>query len=95
MIPALETAITALDSLNKADIALIKTYATPPYLVKKLMDSVQLLLGNPKPINWESAKKMLADPQFLYRLVNIDKDNLPEKVSAIIVRERTAWLKDV
>ena len=79
MIPALDTAITALDSLDQQDISVIKCYSRPPFLVTKLVSAVQLLLGYKDP-DWASAKKMLGETQFLHKLINIDKDNLPERV---------------
>ncbi|XP_067943512.1 dynein axonemal heavy chain 6-like [Watersipora subatra] len=79
VIPALETAITALDSLNQRDIAEIKCYMKPPVLVKKVVGAVQILLGAPKP-DWASALSMLADAQFLSKLIHIDKDHIPEKI---------------
>ena len=42
------------------------------------MDAVCILLGETP--SWDSAKKVLNDPQFVYRLLNYDKDNIPDKV---------------
>ena len=74
-LPLLEAANKALDSLDKADISEIRVFKTPPELVVLVMEAVCILMGV-KP-DWDSAKKMLADTQFLNKLINYDKDNIP------------------
>ena len=69
--PALQGAIQALNSLSKNDIVEIKNFKTPPPLVQKVMEGVCILLGA-KP-DWDSAKKVLGDTQFMNRLLNFDK----------------------
>eukprot|EP00929_Paragymnodinium_shiwhaense_P038458 TRINITY_DN20312_c0_g1_i3.p1 TRINITY_DN20312_c0_g1~~TRINITY_DN20312_c0_g1_i3.p1 ORF type:complete len:2030 (-),score=489.14 TRINITY_DN20312_c0_g1_i3:63-5702(-) len=76
--PALETALKSLDSLDKKDIQEIKSFAKPPPLVMTTMEAVNLLLQE-KP-DWDTAKKVLADTKFLERLKGFDKDNIPPKV---------------
>lgn len=44
MLPALEAAVSALDSLNKADIIEMKTFIKPPALVQLTMEGVCILL---------------------------------------------------
>ena len=76
--PALNNAVKALDALSKGDIVEIKNFKTPPSLVQMVMEGVCILLGA-KP-DWDSAKKVLSDTQFMNRLINFDKDNIPPKV---------------
>ena len=82
--PALHGALKALDSLSKGDIVEIKNFKTPPSLVQMVMEGVCILLGA-KP-DWDSAKKVLGDTQFLNRLINYDKDNIPPKVIKQIIK---------
>merc|ERR1719424_2412453 len=82
--PALNNAMNALNSLSKNDIVEIKNFKTPPSLVQMVMEGVCILLGA-KP-DWDSAKKVLGDTQFLNRLINYDKDNIPPKVIKQIIK---------
>ena len=82
--PALTNAVKALDALSKGDIVEIKNFKSPPTLVQMSMEGVCILLGA-KP-DWDSAKKVLGDTQFLNRLVNFDKDNIPPKTIKQIIK---------
>ncbi|CAK9099813.1 Dynein axonemal heavy chain 6 (Axonemal beta dynein heavy chain 6) (Ciliary dynein heavy chain 6) [Durusdinium trenchii] len=76
--PALESALKSLDSLDKKDIQEIKSFAKPPPLVMMTMEAVNVLLQE-KP-DWDTAKKVLNRSTFLQDLKTFDKDNIPEKV---------------
>jgi len=75
--PAFHAAVEALKSLNKSDIQEIKAYKTPPDLVQLVCEAVCILLGS-KP-DWGEAKRLLSDMNFLEKLQDYDKDNIPEK----------------
>lgn len=62
-LPAFDSAVKALKSLNKSDITEIKNFANPPPLVKTVMEAV-CILKEAKP-TWENSKKMLNDSNFL------------------------------
>merc|ERR1719269_536577 len=87
--PALEKALKSLDSLDKKDITEIKSFAKPPPLVMMTMEAVNILLGE-KP-DWDSAKRVLNDSQFLDKLRSYDKDNIPgpalKKLAKYVIRD--------
>ncbi|XP_062999548.1 dynein axonemal heavy chain 3 [Elgaria multicarinata webbii] len=91
--PALEAALSALDTLNPADISLVKSMQNPPGPVKLVMESICVMKGikperKPDPSGsgkmiedyWGSSKKVLGDLKFLDGLKTYDKDNIPQAV---------------
>ena len=76
--PALLEAEQALDKLEKKDIAEIRSYAAPPPAVEKVMNAVMIILINEKP-NWLNTKKELNDPNFISKIRNYNKDEIPNK----------------
>jgi dynein heavy chain len=76
--PALQSAIDSLQALNKNDITEIKSFAKPPALVQTVMEAVCVLL-NQKP-DWATSKTVLGDTNFMSKLFNFDKDNIPAPV---------------
>mmetsp|Transcript_39705 Transcript_39705/g.74534 ORF Transcript_39705/g.74534 Transcript_39705/m.74534 type:complete len:1860 (+) Transcript_39705:1-5580(+) len=77
-LPALNAAVQSLSALNKGDITEIKSFSKPPPLVQTTMEAVCTLLGE-KP-DWDTAKKVLGDSQFMKRLIDFDKDNIEVKI---------------
>ncbi|XP_041374659.1 dynein heavy chain 7, axonemal-like isoform X2 [Gigantopelta aegis] len=89
-IPALNSALSALNTLTNQDITIVKSMKSPPYGVRLVMEAVCVLKGVkperiPDPAGtgkkiedfWGPAKKMLGDMKFLESLHNYDKDNIP------------------
>ena len=77
-LPMLEAANKALDGLDKSDIAEIRVFKTPPELVVMTMEAVCILMDQKS--DWSGAKVMLGDSQFMSKLINFDKDNVPMKI---------------
>ncbi|XP_044007935.1 dynein axonemal heavy chain 3 [Aphidius gifuensis] len=86
--PALEAALSALDTLKPADITIIKSMKSPPGGVRLVMEAVCVLKGV-KPERgqdpagqiiddyWPASIKVLGDMKFLESLKTFDKDNIP------------------
>ncbi|XP_014652699.1 PREDICTED: dynein heavy chain 3, axonemal [Ceratotherium simum simum] len=98
--PALEAALTALDTLNPTDISLVKSMQNPPGPVKLVMESICVMKGlrperKPDPSGsgkmiedyWGVSRKILGDLKFLESLKTYDKDNIPPVIMKRI-RER-------
>ena len=94
-IPILESAIKALNTLNKNDIGEVKALKNPPAGVKLVMEAV-CVLKNVKPVRskdkdgkmvndiWPPAQKLLAESNFLESLQTYDKDNIaPDIIKAL------------
>lgn len=75
--PALDEALRALDSLNKKDIAEVRSYGRPPQKVEMVLEAVMILKGC--DISWAEAKRQLADNNFLTSLREFDKNHITEK----------------
>ncbi|KAK3272243.1 hypothetical protein CYMTET_19451 [Cymbomonas tetramitiformis] len=100
--PALQSAISALDTLKPADIKLVQSFKNPPATVKLVMEAVCVLLDikaaripdkeSGKMVNdyWEPSKKLLGDVNFMDKLKTYDKDNIPVKIIGVIRDKYTA-----
>ncbi|XP_047461369.1 dynein axonemal heavy chain 3 [Mugil cephalus] len=88
--PALEAALSALDTLKPSDITVVKSMQNPPGPVKLVMESICIMKGikperKPDPSGsgkmvedfWGPSKKLLGDLKFLENLKAYDKDNIP------------------
>ncbi|XP_047365165.1 dynein axonemal heavy chain 3-like isoform X3 [Vespa velutina] len=94
--PALEAALSALNTLKPADITIVKSMKSPPAGVKLVMEAVCVLKGvkpdrvqDPKTGKtvedyWLASIRMLSDMKFLDSLKNFDKDNIPSAYMKII-----------
>uniref|UniRef100_W5L7L2 Dynein axonemal heavy chain 12 n=1 Tax=Astyanax mexicanus TaxID=7994 RepID=W5L7L2_ASTMX len=92
-IPALEAALSALDTLKPSDVTIVKSMKNPPSGVKLVMAAVCVMKDiKPEKINdpagtgqkildyWGPSKKLLGDMNFLRDLKVYDKDNIPAPV---------------
>ncbi|CAK9833026.1 Dynein axonemal heavy chain 3 [Anthophora retusa] len=87
--PALEAALSALDTLKPADISIVRSMKSPPAGVKLVMEAVCVLKGvKPEKVQdpatgqtvedyWPASIRILGDMKFLESLKNFDKDNIP------------------
>ena len=76
--PILKEAEAGLANLKKEKIAEIKSFNNPPKEVNVVLSAVMTILG--RSTDWASAKKELADPNFLQKLTKYDKDNMSKKI---------------
>jgi dynein heavy chain len=101
-LPLLNAALSALDTLKKSDIDLVKSMKNPPDGVKLVMEAVCVMKDIkpekvPDPSGsgrmifdyWKSSLKMLGDPKFLDSLKAFDKDDIPPHV---IKKIRTTYM---
>ncbi|KAL6114194.1 dnah10 [Pungitius sinensis] len=74
-LPALEAARIALQDLDKSDVTEIRSFAKPPKQVQVVCECILVMRGY-KEINWQSAKAMMSEPNFLRSLMEIDCDSI-------------------
>jgi dynein heavy chain len=92
-LPALEAALSALDTLKPADITVVKSMKNPPGAVKLVMEAICIMkdvkpariknpTGSGKMLEdyWGPAQKLLGDAHFLQSLKSFDKDNINPKI---------------
>jgi dynein heavy chain len=91
-LPALESAVSALNSIKKDDIVNMKSLKTPPKGIRVVMEGVCIMLQvAPLRVNsedgrtkvddyWKPSQGLLADTKFMERLLTYDKDNIPPSV---------------
>uniref|UniRef100_A0A182XBB4 AAA+ ATPase domain-containing protein n=1 Tax=Anopheles quadriannulatus TaxID=34691 RepID=A0A182XBB4_ANOQN len=102
-VPALEAALSALDTLKPADITVVKSMKNPPSGVKLVLEAVCVIRGikpdrKPDPNGhlvedyWGPSQKMLGDLKFLDSLKTFDKDNIPipvmKKIREVYIADR-------
>lgn len=86
-IPALESALSALDTLKPADITVVKSMKNPPAAIKLVLEALCVIKGikaERKPDAagrmiedyWGPSLRMLGDMKFLDSLRTFDKDNI-------------------
>lgn len=73
-LPALNAAVSALDSLDKKDIVEVRAFIKPPRAVQVVMEAVCVMLGE-KP-DWDTSKRVLSKSTFMMDLKDYDKDNI-------------------
>lgn len=74
--PALLAAQSALELLDKKFIAEIKSFTSPPTDVATVMSAVMIVLQ--KDPTWQTVKKELADPNFVKKIMEFDKERISQ-----------------
>jgi dynein heavy chain len=82
--PALISAQEALEGLDKKHISEIKSFPTPPEAVGVVMNAVMVVMN--KEASWPSVKKELADSNFVKKIMDFDKENIPQAILKKIER---------
>lgn len=70
--PALLAAQEAIEGLSKAAIQEVKSFATPPPDVVNVMNAVMIVMS--KEPTWQSAKRELAEPDFIKKIKGFDAE---------------------
>lgn len=96
-IPALESAVLALNTLKPADITVVKSMKNPPYGVKLVLEAVCVMKGikserKPDPSGsgrmvedyWGPSQKLISDTKFLESLKTYNKDNIDPAIMKVI-----------
>ncbi|KAK2862487.1 hypothetical protein Q5P01_002020 [Channa striata] len=96
-LPALDSALTSLKSLNKNDITEVRAMQRPPQGVKLVIEALCIMKAiKPKKVPgekpgtkvddyWEPGKALLQDPgKFLESLFKYDKDNISDSVITLV-----------
>ena len=83
--PALDAAREAIWRLDKTTIAELRSYKSPPLLVKMTMESVMILLG--RDFDWSSAKRTMAGADFKNQLRDLDPKSVTPKITRFLVKE--------
>ncbi|KAA6382715.1 MAG: putative dynein heavy chain, partial [Streblomastix strix] len=78
IMPVFIEANKALESLSKAAITEVKTFANPPEGVKRVMNAVCTLMGK-KP-DWDNARQLLSQTNFIQMLINYDITEITDAV---------------
>eukprot|EP00981_Chlorochromonas_danica_P000077 scaffold30_cov166-Ochromonas_danica.AAC.10 len=76
--PAYESAVKALATLDKKAVQEMKAFNNPPEMVKFTLEAVCILL-DVKP-DWSEAKRLLSQMDFMDTLKAYDKDNIPPRI---------------
>ncbi|KAI8853125.1 dynein heavy chain and region D6 of dynein motor-domain-containing protein [Chytridium lagenaria] len=96
-VPALESALAALDTLKSSDITVLKSMKSPPPGVKLVMEAICIMkdikpvkipdpAGSGKKIEdyWGPSKTLMSDMKFLDSLRSYDKDNIHTNIMKVI-----------
>lgn len=88
VIPQIQEAEQALQTLTMADLSAVRTMKNSPPQIKMIMETICIIrdLRPDKPIPsiddyWTLSKKLLSDPKFIESLLMLEKDAIPNHIS--------------
>ena len=87
VIPVLDEAMADVSHLDKADVAEVRVYQSPPYQVMMVMCAVCVLLES--KADWSTARQVLGESSFIGRLTNLDINNISDRVGLSIFAKQT------
>lgn len=79
VIAGLEEAQKQLRNVRKIDICEVKAYCSPPLCVQVALRALCIMFEI-RPEDWSGAKRLLGEGNLMCRMMEFDKDNIPEKV---------------
>ncbi|XP_044001131.1 dynein axonemal heavy chain 7-like isoform X2 [Aphidius gifuensis] len=91
VLPILNAANSALNTLTPQDIQIVKTMKSPPAIIKIVVEAICILKDvKPERVQaeggkivddyWKPSLRILGDMKFLDSLLQYDKDNIPERI---------------
>lgn len=85
VLPQMQEAEEAINSLTPADLAGVRTMKSPPMAVKIVMEAICILRDVKTEKStieeyWSASKKMLNDPKFIESLLSYEKDAIPDHI---------------
>ena len=83
-LPSLDAAMQAVSAIDKGELMELRSMKNPSELAQQVLEAVCILLG--LKADWQTAKMVIADSQFIQRLLDFDKDNISDQISKRIRR---------
>lgn len=77
--PAYMKAAKALEAFDKNAVLEIRSFKSPPIAVKFTMEAICVLF-NLNKVDWDSALRLISEPNFVNRVLNFDKDNIDDRI---------------
>jgi dynein heavy chain 1 len=78
--PALDDAAAALSTIKKEDLREIRAYATPPAMVKKVLEAVITTLGEKRANDWDVIKTYTRKDDFITQVRDFKPSQLTEEL---------------
>lgn len=88
--PALESAKKSVESINRADLEQIKSFAKPPERVELALKPVYYMIKKEvnlkEPVQWPAIKQLMAK-DFITNILNFKTSDIPVNVKNFILKE--------